>query len=77
MNAIKDGANHHDRTWKNQRAKVFKGKKACEQGTGLGMYEETLSSLKKSMAAPLETTNPSSLNKFIDDKNKSQQWPQV
>ena len=73
MNAIKDGANHHDRTWKNQCGKVFKGKKACGQGAGLGVYEEALSSLKKLMTAPPETTSPLSLNKFIDDKNKSHQ----
>ena len=76
-NAIKGGANHRDRTWKNQCGWVFKSEKPCAQGAVVGLYEETPSSLTKSMIANLETTIPSTPNKFIDNKKKSQQKPQV
>ena len=75
--AIKGGANHRDRTWKNQCGWVFKGKNPCAQGAVVGVYEETLSSLTRSMIANLEIANPSTPNKFIDNKKKSQQKPQV
>ena len=65
------------RTWKNQCGWVFKSEKPCAQGAVVGLYEETPSSLTKSMIANLEIANPSTPNKFIDNKKKSQQKPQV
>ena len=75
-NAIKGGANHGQNVKKPVWLSLQKREAMCARRSCRSVWRNTLIS-NKINDCNLETTIPSTPNKFIDNKKKSQQKPQV